>query len=294
MISHPQILIGMAVVIASSLLLGNIAISWLMPSDTKKIGILDLVKLFDNYKTALNDEELRQALAILSRDKGYFDQKVSASLVLTAMFSLAAGVAAFAFTRSLLMAAIVLALGLALTIPVGVRLARATVIGNANTERSAFRSILCMYLTVLGVELRSHPIEIALRDIAEVTYSPISLRITHEIQNKIDTVTQASIAEGTQSDMSLGSAMIDLGRDWAIPELELIGEIMHGSVFSPEALSEMILQQAETMKQTMMRDYAKKIEAQRPKLSMFALLQVMPLIVFLVIPIMASFSKTGI
>lgn len=294
MSSHSQIFVGMALVVASSLLLGNMAISWLMPSDTKKIGLLDLVKLFDNYKSALNDEELRQALAILSRDKGYFDQKVSASLLLTAMFTIAASTAAVFFTGSLLTAAIVLVVGLTLTIPVGVKLAKATVIQAANTEREAFRSILSMYLTVLGVELRSHPIEIALRDIAEVTYSPISLRITQEIQNKIDTVTQASIAEGTLSDMSLGSAMIDLGRDWAIPELELIGEIMHGSVFSPEALSEMILQQAETMKKTMMRDYAKKIEAQRPKLSMFALLQVMPLIVFLVIPIMASFSKTGI
>lgn len=294
MSSHSQIFVGMALVVASSLLLGNMAISWLMPSDTKKIGLLDLVKLFDNYKSALNDEELRQALAILSRDKGYFDQKVSVSLLLTAMFTIAASTAAVFFTGSLLTAAIVLVVGLTLTIPVGVKLAKATVIQAANTEREAFRSILSMYLTVLGVELRSHPIEIALRDIAEVTYSPISLRITQEIQNKIDTVTQASIAEGTLSDMSLGSAMIELGRDWAIPELELIGEIMHGSVFSPEALSEMILQQAETMKKTMMRDYAKKIEAQRPKLSMFALLQVMPLIVFLVIPIMASFSKTGI
>lgn len=294
MTSQVQIFIGMAVVVASALLLGNIAISWLMPSDTKTVGLLDIVKLFDNYKTALDDEELRQALAILSRDKGYFDQKVSASLVLTAMFSAAAGVAALVFTGNILMAVVVLIIGLAATIPIGVRLAKATVTGTANTEREAFRSILSMYLTVLGVELRSHPIEIALRDITEVTYSPISLRITNEIQNKIDTVTQASIAEGTPSDMSLGSAMIDLGRDWAIPELELIGEIMHGSVFSPEALSEMILQQAETMKKTMMRDYAKKIEAQRPKLSMFALLQVMPLIIFLVIPIMSSFGKTGI
>lgn len=144
------------------------------------------------------------------------------------------------------------------------------------------------------MELRSHPIEIALRDIADVTYSPIAVRITNEIQRRIDSVARASLDEGTPKDMSLGQAMIDLGNDWAIPELELIGEIMHGSVFSPEALSDMILKQSETMKKTLMRDYAKKIENQRPKLSMFALLQVLPLIIFLVVPIMSSFGKSGL
>ena len=94
--------------------------------------------------------------------------------------------------------------------------------------------------------------------------------------------------------MSLGRVTIDLRKDWAIPELELIGKIMHGSVSFPEALRDMILQQSETMKKTQLRQYAKKIEAQRPKLSMFALLQVMPLMIFLVVPIMETLSKGGI
>ncbi len=46
----------------------------------------------------------------------------------------------------------------------------------------------------------------------------------------------------------MGRVTIDLRKDWAIPELELIGKIMHGSVSFPEALRDMILQQSETMK----------------------------------------------
>ncbi|MDA8271479.1 MAG: hypothetical protein M0Z39_08760 [Actinomycetota bacterium] len=288
-----QIVIGMAVLAMSALVLGNAAISWLMPSDTKKMGLLDLVKRFGGYKSALEGEDLRQALAILDRDATWFDSKVSSSMLVTALCGVVGVLLTFFTVGSLPAALAVLSVAAVLTIPLGIMLAKASVIGTADSERRAFRSILAMYLTVLGVELRSHPIEISLRDIAEITYSPIALRITGEIQKKIDSVAQAPTPDGSSNDMSLGRAMVDLGRDWAIPELELIGEIMHGSVFSPEALSEMILQQAETMKKTMMREYAKKVEAQRPKLSMFALLQIMPLVIFLVVPIMATLGKVG-
>jgi len=285
----------MAILVATLVLLGNVAISWLMPSDTKKVGMIDVVRRFGGYRAALSDEQLRQALAILNRDGSWFDSKVSASLFVTALCGAAATLLAFIVLHSLLAALCILAIAAVLTIPLGVKLAKASLIGTADTERGAFRSILSMYLTVLAVELRSHPIEIALRDMTDITYSPIAERITIEIQKKLDTVAQASSsATSTPSDMSLGRAMIDLGKDWAIPELELIGEIMHGSVFSPEALSDMILQQSETMKKTMLRQYAKKVEAQRPKLSMFALLQVMPLMIFLVVPIMETLSKGGI
>ena len=290
-----QVLIGMAILVATLVLLGNVAISWLMPSDTKKVGVIDVVRRFGGYRAALSDEQLRQALAILDRDRSWFDSKVSTSLLVTALCGAAATLLAFIVLHSLPAALFILAIAVVLTIPLGVKLAKASAIGTADAERGAFRSILSMYLTVLAVELRSHPIEIALRDMTEITYSPIAERITIEIQKKLDTVAQASSsATSTPSDMSLGRAMIDLGKDWAIPELELIGEIMHGSVFSPEALSDMILQQSETMKKTQLRQYAKKIEAQRPKLSMFALLQVMPLMIFLVVPIMETLSKGGI
>ena len=288
-----QILIGMAVLVASSLLLGNVAISWLLPSDTKKMRMLDLVKRFGGYKSAVDDEGLRQALAILDRPMSWFDLKISQSMVITALSSVALAFLSLLVLHSLTIAFVVFAVGAFLAIPLGIKLAKASVVGTGMVERRVFRSVLAMYLTVLGVELRSHPIEISLRDIADITYSPIALRITNEIEKKIGAVAQSTAPDGSTNDMSLGRAMVDLGHEWAIPELELIGEIMHGSVFSPEALSEMILQQSETMKQTMMREYAKKVEGQRPKLSMFALLQIMPLIIFLMMPIMATLGRIG-
>ena len=285
----------MALLVAAMIVLGNVAISWLMPSDTKKMAFIDVVRRFSGYRNAANDLKVRQALAILDRGRSWFDSKVSVSLLLVALGGVIATLLAFVIFHSLPAALLVLVLAILAIIPLGIKLGKATVISAASAEREAFRSVLSMYLTVLAVELRSHPIEIALRDMTEITYSPIALRITTEIQRKLDTVVEASSnGESSPTDMSLGRAMIDLGKDWAVPELELIGEIMHGSIFSPEALSDMILQQSETMKKTMLRQYAKKIEAQRPKLSVFALLQVMPLMIFLIVPIMETLSKGGI
>ena len=294
MTNQEYIATGMAMIIASSLILGNRVISKLLPSDTKQFKAVDLVKLLDNYRTSLNDEKLRQALALLGRDRSYYDAKVASSLMLVSLSGAALAMGTLFFTSNFIIAAVVLIGALAASLPLSVSLAKATVVGVATTERTSFRSILAMYLMVLGVELRSHPIEIALRDIGDVTYSPIAVRITNEIQQRIDSVARGSLAEGAVKDMSLGQTMIDIGKDWAIPELELIGEIMRGSVFSPEALSDMILQQSEGMKKGIMREYAKKIESQRPKLSMFALLQILPLIIFLVVPIMSSFGKSGL
>lgn len=294
MTNQSYIAIGLAMVLGSVLILGNRLISFLLQSDTRKFRAVDFVKLLDNYRTSLKDEKLRQALSLLGRDRSYYDAKVASSLLLSAISSVALAFATLIFVGNFIVAVVVLAGGLVVSLPLSVTLAKATVTGVANTERSTFRSILAMYLMVLGVALRKKPIELALSDIADVTYSPIAERITNEIKRRIDSAAQASLTEGAPKDMSLGQAMIDLGNDWAIPELELIGEIMHGSVFSAEALSDMILKQSETMKKTLMRDYAKKIESQRPKLSMFALLQVLPLIIFLVVPIMSSFGKSGL
>ena len=286
--------VGMALIVAAVLILGNSAISWLVPSDTKKFHPVDVVKRLDDYRNSFKDPELQQALSILGQDKAYYDAKVASSLTLVILSSVLATVGVYVASSNLIISAVVLVGALIASLPLSVKLAKATVVGIATTERQTFRSILAMYLMVLGVELRTHPIEIALDGIAEVTYSPISSRITGEISRRIDQTARQASTDASVKDMSLGQAMISLGQDWAIPELELIGEIMHGSVFSPEALSDMILQQSETMKKSLMREYAKKLESQRPKLAMFALLQVLPLITFLIVPIMATFGKSGL
>lgn len=288
------IAVGMTLIVAAVLILGNSAISWLMPSDTKKFHLVDVVKRLDDYRNSFKDVELQQAMSILGQDKTYYDAKVASSLTLVILSSVLATVGVYITTSNLIISAVVLVGVLIACLPLSVKLAKATVVGTATTERQTFRSILAMYLMVLGVELRTHPIEIALDGIAEVTYSPIASRITGEISRRIDQTARQASTDSSAKDMSLGQAMISLGQDWAIPELELIGEIMHGSVFSPEALSDMIIQQSETMKKSLMREYAKKLESQRPKLAMFALLQVLPLITFLIVPIMASFGKSGL
>ena len=288
------IAVGMTLIVATVLILGNSAISWLMPSDTKKFHLVDVVKRLDDYRNSFKDVELQQAMSILGQDKTYYDAKVASSLTLVILSSVLATVGVYITTSNLIISAVVLVGVLIASLPLSVKLAKATVVGTATTERQTFRSILAMYLMVLGVELRTHPIEIALDGIAEVTYSPIASRITGEISRRIDQTARQASTDSSAKDMSLGQAMISLGQDWAIPELELIGEIMHGSVFSPEALSDMIIQQSETMKKSLMREYAKKLESQRPKLAMFALLQVLPLITFLIVPIMASFGKSGL
>ena len=294
MTNQEYIAIGMTLIVSSSLILGNRVISTLLPSDTKKFKPVDLVKLLGNYRASLNDEKLRQALALLGRDRSYYDAKLASSQMLVSLAAAVLALGTLFFASNFIIAAVVLIMALTASLPLSVSLAKATVVGTATAERNTFRSVLAMYLMVLGVELRSHPIEIALRDISDVTYSPVAERITKEIQQRINSVSHASLDEGTVKDMSLAQAMIGIGNDWAIPELELIGEIMRGSVFSPEALSDMILQQSEGMKKGIMREYAKKVENQRPKLSMFALLQILPLIIFLVVPIMSSFGKSGL
>ncbi len=288
------IAVGMTLIVAAVLILGNSTISWLMPSDTKKFHLVDVVKRLDDYRNSFKDVELQQAMSILGQDKTYYDAKVASSLTLVILSSVLATVGVYITTSNLIISAVVLVGVSIASLPLSVKLAKATVVGTATTERQTFRSILAMYLMVLGVELRTHPIEIALDGIAEVTYSPIASRITGEISRRIDQTARQASTDSSAEDMSLGQAMISLGQDWAIPELELIGEIMHGSVFSPEALSDMIIQQSETMKKSLMREYAKKLESQRPKLAMFALLQVLPLITFLIVPIMASFGKSGL
>jgi hypothetical protein len=289
-----DIALGMTLIVSAVLILGNSAVSWLMPSDTKKFHLVDVVKRLDDYRNSFKDLELQQALSILGQDKTYYDAKVASSLTLVILSSALATVGVYIATSNLIISAVILVGVLVASLPLSVKLAKATVVGTATTERQTFRSILAMYLMVLGVELRNHPIEIALDGIAEVTHSPIASRITNEISRRIDQTARQASADSSAEDMSLGQAMISLGQDWAIPELELIGEIMHGSVFSPEALSDMIIQQSETMKKSLMREYAKKLESQRPKLAMFALLQVLPLITFLIVPIMASFGKSGL
>jgi Ni,Fe-hydrogenase maturation factor len=292
MIGH--VVLGMALLVIAVVILGNMGITWLFRSDTKRVQALDVVKVVNNYRTSLNDPQLRQALAILDRDSSYYDAKVSNSLVLCLIASAVIAVGIAMFTGGFLIAAIVFVVAAVLSVPISAVLAKATVEGSARTEREAFRSVLAMYLMVFGVELRTHPVEIALREMEEVTYSPVAFRITREIQERIDSAVQSAGKDGTTKDTSLAQAILDLGHDWAIPELELIGETMHGSVFSPEALSNMILEQAHTMKQSLMRAYAKKLEGQRPKLSVFALLQIMPLLVFIVVPMLTAFGKSGL
>lgn len=286
--------LGMVMIVGAVLILGNRVISWLMPSDTRRFHPVDIVKRLDDYRTSFDDVKLQQALSILDQNKSYYDAKVASSLTLVILSSVLITLGVFVFSLNLLMAAAVLVVALVASLPLSVKIAKATIVGVATTERQTFRSILAMYLMVLGVELRNHPIEIALDGIADVTYSPVATRITSEISRRIDQAARTASDDTAVKDMSLGQAMINLGQDWAIPELELIGEIMHGSIFSPEALSDMILQQSETMKKSLMRDYAKKLESQRPKLAMFALLQVLPLIAFLIVPIMASFGNSGL
>jgi hypothetical protein len=287
-----HVVIGMALIVIATLVVGNMVITWLFRSDTKRVGFRDFIAQANSYRTSLNDPELRQALAILDRDATYYNAKVANSLILC--LAIAALVALMGtLVTSVLVGAILFVPGAILSVPLSAILAKATIEGTAAKEREAFRSVLAMYLMVFGVELRTHPVEIALREMEEVTYSPVAIRITREIQERIDRAAQVSSEDGVVKDASLAQAMFDLGEDWAIPELELIGETMRGSLFSPDALSDMILQQARTMKQSLMRAYAKKLEGQRPRLSVFALLQIMPLLVFIMVPMLSAFGKGG-
>jgi hypothetical protein len=195
--------------------------------------------------------------------------------------------------HSFLIAGIVFLLGAVASIPMSVVLAKTTINGAAQEEKDAISSVLAMYLMVFGVELRTHPVEIALREMEEVTYSPLAFRITREIQDRISSTPSFIPKDGPQKDTSLAQAVSDLGKEWDIKELEVIGETMRGSIFSPEALSDMILQQSRSMKQSILRVYANKLESQRPKLAIFSMLQVLPLMVFIVLPVMSTFGKTG-
>ncbi len=293
MTAQAYAILGVSLVVLAVLVLGNSAIGWLVPSDTQRTGIADLAKRFAGWRSAGGDADIRQALSLLDQDSAYFDARVANATAATALAGAAAGVVAF-LAGGLLAGAVTAVAGLALSLPIGAALAKVTVIQLAETERQTFRTILAMYLMVLAVELRTHPVEIALRDLSEVTYSPVAIRITNEIQRRLDAAARAGSGADAARDTGLGQAMADLGREWRIGELELIGEIMRGSVFSPEALSDMILQQSETMKQSLLRRYAKRLEAQRPKLAIFALLVVLPLLVFLMVPIMESFGKAGL
>ena len=292
MSSH--VLIGRALLVIAVVVLGNMGITWLFRSDTKSVGVRDLVGRVNHYRTTLEDPKLRQALAILDRDTSYYNAKTANSLVLCLAISAAVAFMMALVGFGLLIPGIAFVIGAGASVPISTVLTKATIEGTANTEREAFRSVLTMYLMVFGVELRTHPVEIALREMEEVTYSPVAFRITREIQERIDSAAESTSSEGVAEDASLAQAMLDLGQDWAIPELELIGETMRGSLFSPDALSDMILQQARTMKQSLMRGYAKKLEAQRPKLSVFALLQIMPLLVFIMVPMLSAFGKGGL
>ena len=57
------IAIGMVLIVSAVLILGNNAISWLIPSDTKKFHIVDVVKRLDDYRNSFKDPELQQALS---------------------------------------------------------------------------------------------------------------------------------------------------------------------------------------------------------------------------------------
>lgn len=288
-----QIIVGMSLLVIAVMVLGNIAITWLFKSDTRRFRIFDVVKLVNNYRSSLDDPKLRQSLTILNRDASFYDAKVSVGLMICLTSSL--GVAFFTgiFTHNLLAAGIAFVLGAVASIPLSSVLAKITINGAAQSEKEAIRSVLSMYLMVLGVELRTHPVEIALREMEEVTYSPLAFRITREIQDRISSTPSFIPKDGPQKDTSLAQAVSDLGKEWDIKELELIGETMRGSIFSPEALSDMILQQSRSMKQSILRAYGKKVEAQRPKLAMFSLLEVAPLMIFIILPVMSSFGKIG-
>ncbi len=288
-----QIIVGMALLVIAVMVLGNIAITWLFRSDTKRFRIFDAVKLINNYRSSLDDPKLQQSLVILDRDASFYDAKVSASLMICLGGALATALFAGMFMHSFPAAGVAFVLGAVASIPLSVVLAKVTINGAAQSEKDAIRSVLAMYLMVLGVELRTHPVEIALREMEEVTYSPLAFRITREIQDRISSTPSFIPKDGPQKDTSLAQAVSDLGKEWDIKELEVIGETMRGSIFSPEALSDMILQQSRSMKQSILRTYAKKLEAQRPKLAIFSLLQVVPLMVFIVLPVMSTFSKTG-
>ena len=69
------IAVGMTLIVAAVLILGNSAISWLMPSDTKKFHLVDVVKRLDDYRNSFKDVELQQAMSILGQDKTYYDAK---------------------------------------------------------------------------------------------------------------------------------------------------------------------------------------------------------------------------
>lgn len=288
-----QIIVGMALLVIAVMALGNMAITWLFKSDTKRFRIFDAVKLINNYRSSLDDPKLQQSLVILDRDASFYDAKVSASLMICLASSLGVAFFAGAYMHSFLAAGIAFVLAAVASIPLSVALAKITINSSAQSEKEAIRSVLSMYLMVLGVELRTHPVEIALREMEEVTYSPLAFRITREIQDRISSTPSFIPKDGPQKDTSLAQAVSDLGKEWDIKELELIGETMRGSIFSPEALSDMILQQARSMKQSILRAYGKKLEAQRPKLALFSLLEVVPLMIFVILPVMSSFSKSG-
>ena len=94
MSSH--VLIGMALLVIAVVVLGNMGITWLFRSDTKSVGVRDLVGRVNHYRTTLEDPKLRQALAILDRDTSYYNAKTANSLVLCLTIS-----AAVAFTMTL-------------------------------------------------------------------------------------------------------------------------------------------------------------------------------------------------
>jgi len=288
-----QIILGMALLVVAALILGNMAITWLFRSDTKRFRIFDVVKLVNNYRSSLNDPKLQMSLTILDRDASFYDAKVSASLMVSLGVALMVAVVLGVIESSFIVAGVVFVLGAAASIPMSVVLAKMTINGNAQDEREAITSVLAMYLMVFGVELRTHPVEIALREMEEITYSPLAFRITREIQDRISSTPSFIPKDGPQKDTSLAQAVSDLGKEWDIKELEVIGETMRGSIFSPEALSDMILQQSRSMKQSIMRAYANKLEKQRPKLAMFSLLQILPLMIFIVLPVLSSFGKSG-
>ena len=294
MTNTQSVIVGLVLLVGSILILGNFAINKLIPSDTKRIGMVDISNGLANYWSASADEQLYSALAILDQPKSFYDLKATRSLLVGVGAALAIGIGVVAVTGNWVGGCLVCIAGLAIAIPLSVSLSKATILSLATKEREVYRSILAMYLMVMAVELRSHPVEIALQDMVDVTYSPVAGRITTEVQRLLDTAS-ASVAQGdTQKDPSLGQALCDLGKAWGIMELDTVGEVMKGMVFTPEALSSMILGQAAAIKREALASYAKKLEAQRPKLAAFSLLQIMPLLVFIVIPVMSMFGKTGI
>jgi hypothetical protein len=288
MVNH--VVIGLALIVSATLVVGNVLVNWIFRSDTKRVGYRDLIAQANSYRAREADAKLRQALAILDRDATYFNAKAATSLILCLLTSALVALLATLLT-SVVVGAILFFLGALISVPFSSILAKATIEDTAAKEREAFRSVLAMYLLVFAVELRTHPVEIALREMEAVTASPVAIRITREIQDRIDRGVKSAEADGVIEDASLAQAICNLGKDWGIPELELIGETMRGSLFSPDALSDMILQQARNMKQSLMRSYAKKLEAQRPKLALFALLQIIPLLVFIMVPMLSAFAK---